>query len=202
MPQFSFDFYLGIGSRYSYLLATQSHQLTLAGAALRWHPIYSPELIGRVGVDPFTPSARRGQYVSSYRSDDANRWAAHYGVPYIEPEFDAIDWRRIALWAVAAKLLGCGETFSRWALERTFAKGHPPESEDDLREGAEMSGVEIRAIIETVENGSAERDHAASIDAALASGVFGVPSLVAADGTLFWGQDKLPLILDHLRKHT
>ncbi len=33
---------------------------------------------------------------------------------------------------------------------------------------------------------------------ALAAGAFGAPSFVTADGELFWGQDRLPILRDHL----
>jgi hypothetical protein len=36
-----------------------------------------------------------------------------------------------------------------------------------------------------------------NFDAALASGVFGVPTMVV-DGILFWGEDSLPMLRDYL----
>ena len=39
-----------------------------------------------------------------------------------------------------------------------------------------------------------------NLDATLAAGAFGVPSFVVEDGELFWGQDRLPLLVHHLKR--
>lgn len=194
-----FDFYFGVGSRYSYLLATQADTLETAGAVLDWCPLYSPELIRRVGPDPFAPQVQRGQYAWEYRRADAARWAAHYGVPYHDPGTDKVDWRQIARWAVGARMQGCGRAFGLWALERTFAEGNIPVHEDELVEGALTLGLDPAIIADAIATGQVDTHHAALVERAHAQGAFGVPTLVADDGALFWGQDRLPLVIDYLR---
>jgi 2-hydroxychromene-2-carboxylate isomerase len=57
------QFFFSIGSRYSYLVATQLPGLAEeTGARFLWRAVSSPELIRRAGADPFAPEARRGQY--------------------------------------------------------------------------------------------------------------------------------------------
>jgi 2-hydroxychromene-2-carboxylate isomerase len=86
------DFYFGLGSRYSYLAATQVPRIAReTGAHFVWRPLYSRVLIARAGRDPFAADGRRGQYEPAYRTKDAQRWARCYGVPYAEPDWDAID---------------------------------------------------------------------------------------------------------------
>lgn len=192
------QFYFGLGSRYSYLAVTQLETLAAAGVALNWCPIYSPDLIGRVGPDPFSSSSQRGQYAWVYRAEDAARWARHYGVPYTDPGQAKVDWRQIALWAVAAKLLGRAREFSLWALERTFAQGDPPGTVGDLTEGAIVVGLDPASIRAMIASGEVENHHDALIERAHAQGAFGVPTFVAEDGALFWGQDRLALLHDYL----
>ncbi len=192
------DFYFGLGSRYSYLAATQVACLVDAGAELDWRPIYSPDLIRRTGPDPFASSSKRGQYATTYRAQDAQRWAAHYGVAYHDPGDAAVDWHRVAQWAVAARLLGRGVEFSTWALSETFAFGRPLVDEGALAEGAASVGLDVAAIHHQISSGAAHAHHADLVDRADQQGAFGVPTFVAADGTLFWGQDRLPLMLDFL----
>lgn len=193
-----FDFYFGLGSRYSYLAVTQLERLAAAGAVVDWCPIYSPDLIGRMGPDPFAPASQRGQYASSYRAEDAARWARHYGVPYCDPGQAEIDWRRIALWSVGARLLGRARAFASWALERTFVCGEPPRSVADLAQGARSVGLSSEMIMAAIVSGEVGAAHDALVERAHSQGAFGVPTLVADDGTLFWGQDRLPLVLDYL----
>ena len=198
----SLDFYFGVGSRYSYLAATQSPVLIAdTGAKVRWRALYSPDLISRVGEDPFRPGNRRGQYDPAYRTLDAQRWATYYAVPYREPDFDAVDWRRIALWAAAAARHGAGEGFGRWALEATFAHGRPPRELVDVRKGAAELGLDPDQLARDVAEGLAEAQHDEHLEAAAAAGAFGVPTFVADDGSVFWGQDRLPLLRSYLGDH-
>ena len=103
-------FFFGIGSRYSYLAATQVPRLAAeTGARFEWRAVHSPELIAGGGPDPFRAENRRGQYDGAYRTQDATRWARFYGVPYSEPPWTEIDWKLMALGAVAADTMGSGE---------------------------------------------------------------------------------------------
>jgi 2-hydroxychromene-2-carboxylate isomerase len=90
-------FYFGPGSRYSYLASTQLPRICEeTGARFIWRAVYSPELIARAGSDPFHAANRRGQYRPEYRAKDVQRWAALYGIPYSEPDWNRVNWRRLA----------------------------------------------------------------------------------------------------------
>ncbi len=194
-------FFFGIGSRYSYLAATQVPRLAAeTGARFVWRPLYSGELIQRAGPDPFAAGARRGQYDSAYRTQDATRWARYYGVPYVEPPWTEIDWKKLALAAVAADTLGAGERFALRLFDACFAEGRPPRSAHDLIDLAAASGLPPDKFGAALESADTERRHRANIDAALAAGAFGVPSFVLEDGQLLWGQDRLPLLRHELLK--
>lgn len=80
------DFYYSIGSRYSYLASTIIATLEKeTGYCVVWHPVNSVKLIDQRGANPFKGEPTSGQYEWSYRELDAKRWAALYGVPYVEP---------------------------------------------------------------------------------------------------------------------
>jgi 2-hydroxychromene-2-carboxylate isomerase len=197
----SVDFYFGTGSRYSYLAATQIPSLhSETGAAVRWRAVYSPELIRRAGTDPFAKDVVRGQYDAAYRTRDATRWAKFLGVPYVEPDFAAVDWRRIALWCVAAELLGGGTAFGAAVLHSAFGLGTPANTEIQLAATAENVGVSASRMSDLIADGSAEQAHEQNLRDALAAGAFGVPTFVVVDdGEVFWGQDRIPLLAHHLR---
>ena len=136
---------------------------------------------------------------ANYRTKDAERWAAHYGVAYVEPDFDAIDWRSAALWALAA-LEASGRPDAVLALlRRTFADGRPASSSEDLRSVGRDLGLDVERVERMVATGSADDVHGRAVARALAQGAFGVPTFVVEDGELFWGQDRLPLLVDHIR---
>ena len=197
----SVDFYFGTGSRYSYLAATRIPSLqSETGATVRWRAVYSPELIRRAGSDPFAKDMVRGQYEAAYRTRDATRWAAFLGVPYVEPDFAAVDWRRIALWCVAAELLGGGPAFGAAVLHSAFGLGTPASTEVQLAAAAGSVGVSAFRMSGLVADGSAEWAHERNVQDALVAGAFGVPTFVVDDGEVFWGQDRMPLLAHHLCK--
>lgn len=193
------DFFWGTGSRYSYLAAARIAAVEReTGATVRWRAIYSPDLIRRAGGDPFAENAIRGQYRGEYRTRDASRWARLLRVPYAEPDFAAIDWRRAALWAVAADLLGAGAAFGAAVLHAAFGQGAPPRSEAELAAAARQAGLRPSDLLGLVAGGAATARHEQTMQDALSAGAFGVPTFVADDGEVFWGQDRVPLLVHHL----
>jgi 2-hydroxychromene-2-carboxylate isomerase len=193
------QFFFGSGSRYSYLAASQIPKLAEEGGAhFLWRAVFSPELIRRAGADPFAPNARRGQYQDQYRTQDATRWAAYYGIPYSEPDWHVVDSRQLALACVAADLQNKGDVFARCLFEACFARGAPPTGEAELAAIAERAGLPGANLITMLRDPIVHDRHERNIQDALDLGVFGVPAFVTQDGELFFGQDRIPLLRRHL----
>ena len=91
-------FVFGLGSRYSYLAASQAPGLeALAGRNFRWVKIASPRLIEMAHSGP-TPFERgEGQYQAQYRDVDVARWTRHYGISSHEPELGGFGTEVLAL---------------------------------------------------------------------------------------------------------
>src|SRR5918996_5126174 len=80
------DFYLGLGSRYSYLAASQVDRIEKTyNCRFVWKPIASGALMARRGGNPFRGEPLSGQYDWGYREYDAKCWASYYGIPFREP---------------------------------------------------------------------------------------------------------------------
>lgn len=194
------DFYFGVGSRYSYLAATQIDTLAAeCGATVRWRALHSRELIARAGADPFRPEVRRGQYDPAYRTLDARRWAAYYSVPYREPDWDAADWRRLALACVAADRLSAGPAFAKVLFSACFTQGRAPSDDAALERLAAGVGLDPHALVAAIDSPDTAAAHHRNLDDAALAGAFGVPTFVLDTGELFWGQDRLTLLRHRLR---
>lgn len=190
-------FFFGPGSRYSYLASTQIAGIAArTGARFVWKAVYGPDLRKRTGHDPFT--APVGQYALAYRDADVQRWAAHYGVPFVEPPKREIDWLLLTRACAAADMLGAGEAFARAVFAANFAMGAPPDSDAALERLVQMIGLPEHAFQGALAC-AAER-LAAHAEEAAACGAFGVPTFVTDDGALFFGQDRLVLLERHLRE--
>jgi 2-hydroxychromene-2-carboxylate isomerase len=180
-------FYFDPGSRYSYLASTQLPRISEeTGARFIWRAVYSPELIVRAGSDPFHAANRRGQYRPEYRAKDVQRWAALYGIPYSEPDWNRVNWRRLALACVAADRRGAGDVYANNLLTHRFSGKHPPPAtDDDLIDLARLSGLASHHFIADLAHDETERLHTQNIERALAAGAFGVPTFVTDAGEVF-----------------
>ncbi|MFI5030734.1 MAG: 2-hydroxychromene-2-carboxylate isomerase [Reyranellales bacterium] len=192
------DFYLGLGSRYSYLAASQVDRLEMQyGCRFAWKPIASGALIDRRGDHPFRHQDGMGQYDRSYRQYDASAWAAHYGIPFNEPTAVKVDADGPALAGLAAERQGALVACCRHLFAMIFAEGAPID-EVAIDALPQRLGLDRTAFRRDLESPDTRARHEALIDEAAARGAFGVPTFFL-DGRLFWGNDRLPLLEAALR---
>ena len=193
----SLDFYFDYRSPFSYLANTQIRTMK---ASTKYLPVDVLAVMKRVSNQPSTACPPKARYAMV----DAQRWAEHYGVPFV-PNF--------GLLTAMAKGQVCGDLFSRAGLaaqkqdvfenvhdalfaavwagtddlvtaegREAFAKAHAPQA-PDLWSLAESQGVldEINA----------------QSDAAAERGVFGVPAMFVG-AEMFFGNDRLELARSRL----
>jgi 2-hydroxychromene-2-carboxylate isomerase len=201
MQSIPVDFYYAIGSRYSYLASTQLEKLAAdTSATIRWVPLNSATLRSMRGVDPFRGTPLSVQYEWPWREQDAKRWAALYGVPFIEThgrvEYDP---ELLALACTAARRLGKVEPFSKALFRVMF--------------GSEIRIIDRRVCIDVAEYcGIAAGNFDEALDApatrleldlaqakAITLRVPGVPSFIVGR-EVFWGNDRIVLVRDHLQR--
>ena len=188
------EFFYGLGSRYSYLASTQLDRLAAeTGCRVRWRPLFSGDLFAARGRDPFAGEPASGQYDWAYRRRDAERWAAYYGVPYREPDDIAFDPRRLALACTAAARLGAVGPFSRCLFRALFVEGTSPLDDAVCARLAREAGLARAAFQRALEEPETAARLAATVQEAVARGVYGVPSFVLAD-EVYFGNDRLVLL--------
>jgi 2-hydroxychromene-2-carboxylate isomerase len=196
------DFYYSIGSRYSYLAATQIDALQQAtGCHVEWQPVNSVRLISQLEHSPFEGKPVSTQYQWTYRELDAQRWANLYGVPYREPrgriDFDS---ELLAQACTAAKRLGKVAEYSKLLFAAMFQDSLTKidEQECTLRaEAISINAVDFQAALMAPVTAT---QLTTTIDSAIQAGVFGVPTFII-DGEIFWGNDRLVLLRHYLELH-
>lgn len=178
-------FVLGLGSRYSYLAATQLPGIEGEfGVRFDWWPVNSPDLITAAhgGASPFAAPKRRGQYDPAYRDIDARRWAALYGVPYRPPQ-EGLEARGMAEACWAFEEPEARRRLAEGFLTAIFAGGRSP--------GPDLTAEILAQAGSPVRDGAA--CHGQAVTRALEMGAFGVPSFVL-DGEIYWGNDRRALL--------
>jgi 2-hydroxychromene-2-carboxylate isomerase len=202
------DFYYSLGSRYSYLASTQIDALKkTTGCHVEWHPINSVRLIAQRDRSPFEGEPISGQYEWAYRELDAKRWAKLYGVPYIEPRGRVhFDSELLAQSCTAAKRLGKVAEYSHLLFAAIFQgaeflgrKASPTIiTAHECILAAEVCGISNSDFDVELKAQATTNQLNCTIDQALDAGVFGVPTFIAME-QLFWGNDRIVLLIDSLR---
>lgn len=194
------DFYYAIGSRYCYLAQSQVARLEAIGRVkVCWRPLLSEALMRARGLTPFQDKAVSVQYLPEYRSEDASRWAAFYNIPYREPDWKVIDWRRVNMAAVAAARLGEVPAYSRRLFDFAFGLGAKAMTDSDLVRLANEAGLDGKRLLSCIDDPQTAELHQRTIADAVEAGAFGVPTFVV-DGEVFWGNDRLVLLQHHLQQ--
>ncbi len=192
------DFYIGLGSRYSYLAATQVDRIEGEyDCRFIWKPIASGALMDRRGSNPFRMAPVSGQYDWGYREYDAKCWAEYYGVPFREP----VAFRKapavLALACLAADMQGALVPCCRLLHRMIFVDGAVI---DDAAIAAlpGLLGLNPNMFTKMLEASETRARHDALVDEARARGAFGVPTFFLGEH-IFWGNDRLVLLEAALR---
>ena len=195
------DFYFSTISPYTYLSLPRFRALAEARSLdVTWKPLDILALYARTGG---TPLGERPQARQAYRLADLARQAKRAGLPlHVQPahfptnaapsSYAIIAAQKAAAETGAGDLPGLVEAVlsACWAEQKNIAEdavitealagaGFDP--------GLAMSGLFTGAEI-----------YGRNLEEAVVAGVFGAPSFVTEDGAVFWGQDRLDDLADHL----
>jgi 2-hydroxychromene-2-carboxylate isomerase len=184
------DFWFDFASTYSYPAAMRIRRLAdEAGVAVRFRPFLLGPIFKAQGwtTSPFNLFAAKGQ--NMWR--DLERICADAGLPFRRPEpfpQNSVLAARVALVGLARTW---GEAFCVAVFEAQFGEGRSIADADviaDILLRFDVAPEEALAAATSDDNKLRLRAHT---EEAQRLGVFGAPTFIAADGELFWGNDRL-----------
>ena len=184
-------FFFDVHSPWSYLASTLIGPLALRhGATIVWRPVHLANLMDRIGgMRPLEQTPAR---VAWYRQDIADRMARH-GLAYDpHPGYPLRPSRALRSCVYAAER-GCADAFTRAVMRGYWFEKRDISDLAVLQSMADDAGLGPRSVAEIVEDGRYKAAVVANTDAAVARGVFGVPSFLF-DGKLFFGSDRMDLL--------
>jgi 2-hydroxychromene-2-carboxylate isomerase len=186
------NFYFDFSSPYGYLAAEQIEALgKRANREVVWHPILLGVIFKATGGQPLTSSPFKGDY----SLNDFKRSAVYYGLTYNAPTTFPIATQnpcRAVLWmqkqdAEKAKQLALALYRGFFVQDRDIGKL------DVIADIATAQGLDTAALVAAIQTDEIKNELKASVEAALAKGVFGSPFFIV-DGEQFWGADRLPML--------
>ena len=184
--QFWFEF----ASSYSYPAALRIGRLAAqAGLELIWRPFLLGPIFReqQLGDSPFNLNPAKGRYM--WR--DLERICAELGLPLRRPDpfpQPSLLAARVALVAIEQ---GVGEPFIASTFTAEFGEGRRIDDPELLAELLERQGVVAGPVLARAQSEPVKSQLRAQTEAAKRHGIFGAPSVLTADGELFWGNDRL-----------
>lgn len=188
------DFYFDFISPFSYLAQVKLPDLARrAECELQYWPIDIPE--AKMAAGNYGPSNRQIPAKIKVMAADLQRWAAFYQVPLVfPPSFDCADWNCAAVFATQQ---GRAEPFVKVAFDRIWGSGIDPRDRHELRECAQVAGLDDDALIAFVESPLGQNEYRKVRAQAYQRGVFGAP-MTFVDDQIFWGNDRLDFLESYL----
>ncbi len=191
----SIDFYFDFISPYAYLGWTQIHALA-ARHGLEVRPI--PTLFAAMLKHSGTLGPAEIPHKRNYIFKDTIRTARHLGVPFSAPPshpFNPLLALRVATVDPSREVID--------ALYRaTWGGGQGIETEARVAAALEAAGIAAAPLLTAANEASTKQELRGATDTAIATGVFGVPTVIAEGSTynvrggvereLFWGVDSFP----------
>jgi 2-hydroxychromene-2-carboxylate isomerase len=192
----SIEFWVSIGSTYSYLSVARMPAIEAAGTKVAWRPFSVRAIMLEIGNVPFVGKPVKAAYM--WR-DIARRAAAHglkpnLPAPYPLSEFDLAN--RVA---IVAETEGWCRDYIRETYRRWFELGEAAGGRANLDATLASLGHDPEAVIDRANTGATEAAYLAATEEARGHGIFGSPSFVVGD-ELFWGDDRLDEAVEWARR--
>lgn len=184
------DFFYEFASTYSYPAAMRVEEVAAkAGVTVRWRPFLLGPIFAEAGwtTSPFNLIPAKGRYM--WR--DLERISEAMGLPFLKP--DPFPQNSLTAARIATSLPddGTRATFSRALYRAEFGEGLSITDPEVLGRALTVAGVEPASAMIAAGSDSVKQALRATTEEAKSRGLFGAPSLLTADGELFWGNDRI-----------
>lgn len=189
------EFWYEFASTYSYLSAMRIE--TIASdhdVAIAWRPFLLGPIFKKQGWDtsPFNLHPAKGRYMWQ----DMERQCERYGLPFKMPS----PFPQHSL--LAARMAYCGRqqswigAFTRAVYIAEFGQGLDISDESLMANLLLETGAPVEQVLEGARSSETKIGLRAAVTEAEQLGIFGAPSFVLGNGTLFWGDDRMEQALE------
>ena len=183
-------FYFDPISPYAWLAGLQVARLEAAGLQLDFRPVLFAGLLAAHGTKgPAEIPAKR-----TYTFRDVMRQAAALGVRMIGPPGHPFNPLRALRMCVAIDNPGARRRFGLALMDAAWRQGMDLTAPEQLTRIADASGLDGAPLACAADDPAIKQRLTAQTSAAVAAGVFGVPTFLYA-AEIFWGADRIDALL-------
>jgi 2-hydroxychromene-2-carboxylate isomerase len=190
------DFWISIGSTYSYLSVMRIDDVAKAnGIKFRWRSFSVRAIMIEQNNIPFRDKPVKMNYMWRDIARRAQMYdlPARLPAPYPLREFDLAN--KVA---IVGEDTDWGKAYIQAAYRRWFQEAQEPGSEPNLSDSLSEVGQHPDAIIAQARSAQVERRYQQATLEAKSLGIFGSPTFVV-NGEMFWGDDRLDDAIAWLR---
>ena len=190
------DFWISIGSTYSYLSVMRIDDVAKAnGIKFRWRSFSVRSIMIEQNNIPFRDKPVKMNYMWRDIARRAQMYdlPARLPAPYPLREFDLAN--KVA---IVGEDTDWGKAYIQAAYRRWFQEAQEPGSEPNLSDSLREVGQHPDAIIAQARSAQVERRYQQATLEAKSLGIFGSPTFVV-NGEMFWGDDRLDDAIAWLR---
>ena len=196
------EFFYDVGSPWTYLAFHRIEAVAAeAGAELVWRPILVGGVFNAVNPGVYAARANASKLRWEHMAKDLADWARLYGLritwpPSVFPVNSVAAMRGV----IAAFDAGRGVEFSRAAFEVYWGEDRDISQTDVLEDVAKRAGLEPGALLARIATQEIKDRLRANTDDLIARGGYGSPTIIVNGDDLYFGNDRLVLVREALRR--
>jgi 2-hydroxychromene-2-carboxylate isomerase len=197
------EFFYDCSSPWTYLAFHRIEEVvSAAGATLVWRPI----LVGGVfnAVNDSVYEQRKNPVMPKLRwyVKDLQDWASFYGVRIGQPPVFPVNSVKAMRGALVAEKHGLLARWSRRMFETYWGDLRDISQDDVLRPVVEEIGLDVAEFFAAIAEPSVKDRLRANTEELIARGGFGSPTMFIDTDDMYFGNDRLVLVEDALRRAT
>jgi 2-hydroxychromene-2-carboxylate isomerase len=196
------EFFYDVGSPWTYLAFHKIEEVAAeAGVEITWKPILVGGVFNAVNQGVYAARANASKLRWGHMSKDLADWARFYDLKIIwPPKVFPVNSVAAMRGVLAAFEQGRGVEFSRAAFEAYWGEDRDISRTDVVADIASRAGLEPEALLARIASPEIKDRLRANTDGLIARGGYGSPTIIVNGDDLYFGNDRLVLVREALRR--
>jgi 2-hydroxychromene-2-carboxylate isomerase len=195
------EFFFDCSSPWTYLAFHRIEEVAReADAELVWKPILVGGVFNAVNDDVYQQRAHPNPRKARYMAKDLQDWARFYGLRIGWPSIFPVNSVKAMRGALVAMDAGRLPAFARAVFQAYWGDDRDIADPAVLGELAGAVGLEREAFLDAIGKPEVKQRLRANTDELIERGGFGSPTMFVGGDDMYFGNDRLPLVREALRR--